>query len=336
MHAWLPPTFLPPTFLPPTFLPPTFLPPTFAVNSLDRSMGQPDLYPFVLSAAVVAKPGPIHRLVHRTLPAAGTGAIRAPLSAPLEAGVRRLRAITFGVPMANYTTIEAEVRTLAGKGAARATRRAGRVPAVIYGAKQVPTMISLEPKLVVREIQRSGWRSRLFEIKAGDGPATRALIRDVQFHPVTDRPEHVDFQRLAPGERIRVAIAVVFQNELVSPGLKRGGILNVVRASVECLCDPDNVPAHFDADLAALEINDNVRWSDLKGTEGIRPTVTDRDFVIATVAPSAKGAEQVAADAAAAAAATAPKSKAPKQAAKPAAAAAAAPAKAAAKPAAKK
>ncbi len=236
--------------------------------------------------------------------------------------------------MANYTTIAAEPRAQAGKGAARATRREGRVPAIIYGAKQTPTLVSLEPKLVVREIQRSGWRSRLFEVDTGNGTATRALIRDVQFHPVTDRPIHVDFQRLAAGECIRVAVSVVFHNELTSPGLKRGGILNIVRHSVECLVDPDSVPAQFEADLASLDINDNVRWSDLKGTEGIKPTIADRDFVIATVAPSAKGAEQVVADAAAAAAATAPKAKAaPKQAAKPAAAA---PAKAAAKPAAKK
>ncbi len=239
--------------------------------------------------------------------------------------------------MANYTTIEAQVRAAAGKGAARATRRDGRIPAVIYGAKQTPILISLDPKTVVRETHRGGWRSRLFEVDLGNGTPTRALIRDVQLHPVTDRPEHVDFQRLAAGERIRVAIAVVFANEGTSPGLKRGGILNVVRGSVECLCDPDNVPAHFDADLAPLDINDNVRWSDLKGTEGVRPTIADRDFVIATVAPSAKGAETVAADAAAAAALAGPKAKAaPKQAAKPAAAAAAAPAKAAAKPAAKK
>ena len=239
--------------------------------------------------------------------------------------------------MANYTTIEAQVRAAAGKGAARATRRDGRIPAVIYGAKQTPIMISLDPKTVVRETHRGGWRSRLFEVDLGTGAPTRALIRDVQLHPVTDRPQHVDFQRLAPGERIRVAIAVVFTNEGTSPGLKRGGILNVVRSSVECLCDPDNVPAHFDAYLAPLDINDNVRWSDLTGTEGVRPTIADRDFVIATVAPSAKGAEMVAADAAAAAALAGPKAKAaPKQAAKPAAAAAAAPTKAAAKPAAKK
>jgi large subunit ribosomal protein L25 len=192
--------------------------------------------------------------------------------------------------MATYTTIEAEARARAGKGAARATRRAGKVPAVLYGAKQPPELIALDPRTVLRELNHPGWRSRLYEIKVNGG-TSRALIRDVQFHPVTDQPEHVDFQRLAPGERIRVAVAVVFQNEGISPGLKRGGVLNVVRHSVECLVDPDHVPAHFEADLGNLDINDNVRWSDLKGTEGIRPTITDRDFVIATIAPPTKGAE---------------------------------------------
>lgn len=192
--------------------------------------------------------------------------------------------------MANFVTIEAASRERAGKGAARATRRQGLVPAVIYGAKQAPTLIALEPKAVMKEVTQSGWRSRLFELKVGN-ESTRALIRDVQFHPVTDKPEHVDFQRLAPGEKIRVAVSVVFHNELTSVGLKRGGMLNVVRHTVECLVDPDTVPPHFDADLAALDINDNIRWSDLKGTEGIKPTITDRDFVIATVAAPTKMAE---------------------------------------------
>jgi len=192
--------------------------------------------------------------------------------------------------MANFVTIEAASRERAGKGAARATRRQGLVPAVIYGAKQAPTLIALEPKAVLKEIHQSGWRSRLFELKVGN-ESTRALIRDVQFHPVTDKPEHVDFQRLAPGEKIRVAVSVVFHNELTSVGLKRGGMLNVVRHTVECLVDPDTVPPHFDADLGPLDINDNIRWSDLTGTDGIKPTITDRDFVIATVAAPTKMAE---------------------------------------------
>ena len=189
--------------------------------------------------------------------------------------------------MANFVTIEAEARPRAGKGAARATRRAGKVPAVVYGAKQAPTLIALDPRVVLREIHQSGWRSRLFEIKV-DGDASRALIRDVQFHPVTDAPEHVDFQRLAPGETIRVAVAVHFDNEGISPGLKRGGVLNVVRHAVEVYCDPESIPERFHADLGTLDFNDNVRWHDLQGTEGTRPVIADRDFVIATVAPPTK------------------------------------------------
>ncbi|MCQ8241741.1 50S ribosomal protein L25/general stress protein Ctc [Rhizosaccharibacter radicis] len=185
--------------------------------------------------------------------------------------------------MTNFTTIEASARAKAGKGAARATRRDGLVPAVVYGAKQEPSLIALDPRVVLRELTKAGWRSRLYEINAGEAPI-RALMREVQLHPVTDRPIHVDFQRLAPGEHIRVAVAVHFTGEDTSVGLKRGGVLNIVRHTIEVSVDPDNIPSGFSADLSQLDINDNVRWSDLQGTEGVTPTVTDRDFVIATVA----------------------------------------------------
>ena len=230
--------------------------------------------------------------------------------------------------MANFVTIEAEARERAGKGAARASRRAGMVPAVIYGAKQAATLIQLDPRIIVRELMRGGWKSRLYEINVAGAPA-RALMREVQFHPVSDKAIHVDFQRLAPGERIRVAVTVQFQNEATSPGLKKGGVLNVVRHSVEVLADPESVPDFFQADLAALDISDNVRFGDLTGTEGVSPVITGRDFVIATVAPPTKGAEPVADPNAPAAAAPARGTKAPGKAAAPAA-------KAPAKPAAKK
>jgi large subunit ribosomal protein L25 len=238
--------------------------------------------------------------------------------------------------MANFVTIEAEARERAGKGAARASRRAGMVPAIIYGAKQTPTLIQLDPRVIVRELTRGGWKSRLYEINVAGTPS-RALMREVQFHPVSDKAIHVDFQRLAAGERIRVSVTVQFQNEATSPGLKRGGVLNVVRHAVEVLADPDSVPDFFQADLAALDINDNVRFGDLQGTEGVTPTITGRDFVIATVAAPTKGAEPVAdPNAPAAAAAPARGTKAPGKAAAPAAKAAAPAAKASAKPAAKK
>ncbi len=184
--------------------------------------------------------------------------------------------------MANFEPIEAEIRARAGKGVARATRRAGKVPAVIYGAKQEPTLIALDPRIIMRELKRGGWRSRLYEVQHG-ADKSRALMRDVHFHAVTDQPEHVDFQRLAPGEAIRVAVQVVFTNEGISPGIKRGGVLNVVRHAVEVLCDPDHIPERFEADLGTLNINDNIRWSDLKGTGETKPTIADRDFVVATV-----------------------------------------------------
>jgi large subunit ribosomal protein L25 len=203
--------------------------------------------------------------------------------------------------MANVVTIEAEARARAGKGAARATRREGKVPGVIYGAHQAPSLIALDPRAVMRELHRAGWQSRLYEIKL-NGDATRALIRDVQFHPVTDAPEHVDFQRLAPGERIRVSVPVHFDNEGLSPGLKRGGVLNVIRHTVEVYTDPEHIPEQFTADLANLDFNDAVRWEDLKGTENTRPAIA-RNFVVATVAPPTKQADLVVEPTAAAAAA---------------------------------
>ena len=188
--------------------------------------------------------------------------------------------------MANVVTIEAEARARSGKGAARATRRAGKVPAVIYGGKQEPSLIALDPRVVIRELHRAGWQSRLYEIQSGAEPI-RALIRGVQFHPVSDAPEHVDFQRLVAGQRIKVAVPVHFENDGISPGIKRGAVLNVVRHVVEVYCDADHIPDQFIADLGPLDFNDNVRWHDLKGTETVKPVI-DRDFVVATVVPPTK------------------------------------------------
>ncbi len=198
-----------------------------------------------------------------------------------------------GAVMANLVTIEAEARHGGGKGPARAARRAGKVPGVVYGADRPPELIALDPRAVLREIHRSGWRSRIYELSL-DGTTTRALLRDVQVHPVTDLPEHVDFQRLTAGKPIRVAVDVLFTNEPASPGLKRGGVLNVVRHSVDVYCDPEKVPDHFEADLGGLDINDTVRWSSLKFTENARPIIADRDFVVASVAPPTKMTEAAA------------------------------------------
>lgn len=196
--------------------------------------------------------------------------------------------------MVQTIRIEAEARERAGKGAARATRRGGLVPAVIYGAKQEATLVALDPRDVMKELQKGGWQSHLYEVAVKGGDAVRTLMRDVQFDPVTDRPIHVDFQRLAPGSRIRVKVPVYFENEASAPGLKAGGVLNVVRRELEVYADPDAVPERFEIDLGAAEIGDGLRWSSVKDAFGTKPVIADRDFVVATIAPPTTEAEIVA------------------------------------------
>ena len=229
--------------------------------------------------------------------------------------------------MVQTVRIEAVARERAGKGAARATRRGGLVPGVVYGAKQEATLIALDPRVIIKELTKGGWQSHLYEVVVTDGPTERTIMRDIQFDPVTDRPIHVDFQRLAPGARIRIRVPVVFLNEETSPGLKAGGMLNVVRREVEVLAEPDKVPEKLEIDLGAAKIGDNLRWSSIKDHFGARPGIVGRDFMVASIA-----APTVEAEAAPVAAPEPAKGKgkaAAKPAAKPAAAAAkpAAPAK---------
>lgn len=195
--------------------------------------------------------------------------------------------------MVQTIRIEAEARGRAGKGAARATRREGLVPAVIYGAKQEATLIALDPRDVMKELQKGGWQSHLYEVAVKDGGTERTLMRDVQFHPVTDRPIHVDFQRLAAGQRIRVRVPVAFLNEDSCPGIKAGGVLNAVRREIEVMADPDAVPESFEIDLAEAGIGDSLRWSSVRDHAGTRAVIA-RDFVVATIAPPTV-AEEIAA-----------------------------------------
>lgn len=186
--------------------------------------------------------------------------------------------------MVQTIRIEAEARGQAGKGAARATRRQGLVPGVVYGAKREATLIALDPRVVMKELTKGGWRSHLYEVSVPGGTPERALMRDVQFHPVSDRPVHVDFQRLSPGQKIRVEVPVAFLNEEDAPGVKEGGVLNVVRRELEVMVDPDAVPEAFEIDLAEAQIGDGLRWSAVKDNFGAEPTIADRDFMIASIA----------------------------------------------------
>jgi len=193
--------------------------------------------------------------------------------------------------MVQTVRIEAVARERAGKGAARATRRGGMVPGVVYGAKQEATLVALDPRDVMKELTKGGWQSHLYEVAVKDGPTERTIMRDVQFDPVTDRPVHVDFQRVAPGARIRVRVPVVFLNEETSPGLKAGGVLNVVRREVEVMAETDRVPEHFEIDLAEAKIGDGLRWSSIKDNFGARPVIVGRDFMVASVAAPTTEAE---------------------------------------------
>ena len=192
--------------------------------------------------------------------------------------------------MVQTIRIEAASRERAGKGAARATRRGGMVPAVIYGAKQEATLLALDPRDVMKEMHKGGWQSHLYEVAVKDGATERCLMREVQFHPVSDQPVHVDFQRLAAGTRIRVKVPVVLLGEDVSPGMKAGGVANLVRRDLEVMADPDNVPERFELDVSETSIGDTLRWSNVRDAGGATPTL-GRDFVVLTIAAPVKEEE---------------------------------------------
>ena len=183
------------------------------------------------------------------------------------------------------TEIEATARPRAGKGAARAVRREGRIPAVIYGDKKEPQTIAIDYPKLIKLLNRGGFLSSVFDIKI-DGRSNRVLPRDIQFDPVKDLPIHIDFQRVAGDGAVRVSVPVQFLNEDTCPGLKRGGVLNIVRHEVEVNCPADAIPTHFEVDLAEVDIGDSIHISAIKLPAGVTPTITDRDFTVATLAGS--------------------------------------------------
>ena len=190
--------------------------------------------------------------------------------------------------MSDDTTISAEQRERVGKGSARAVRRAGRVPAVIYGDKKEPIGITLESREITKIIHQPGIFGRLLDIKVSGSKHT-VLTRDIQFHPVTDNVLHMDFLRVSGSAKVAVAIAVEFINEDSCPGIKVGGVLNVVRYEVELLCPATTIPEKITVDLEGLKIGDSVHISTIELPDGVTPTITDRDFTIATIASPGGG-----------------------------------------------
>jgi len=185
--------------------------------------------------------------------------------------------------MAEAFVLNAEMRERAGKGAARATRRAGRVPAVIYGDKKDSVMISIDPKELTKFIKTGSFFAHLVEIKAGKD-SHRVIARDIQLDPVSDRPLHIDFMRVTKGSKIAVNVPIHYLNEEASPGLKQGGVLNVVRHEVELYVSPEAIPEFIEFDLDGIEMGDSIHISAVTLPDGVKPTITDRDFTIATIA----------------------------------------------------
>jgi large subunit ribosomal protein L25 len=197
--------------------------------------------------------------------------------------------------MTKIIPLGAETRERAGKGTARQTRRDGRIPAVIYGGKQAPVTISLEKFEFTRVLHQPGFFTHLFDVTV-DSTAHRVLPRDVQFHPVTDFPLHVDFLRVSSDTRINVQVPVEFADQDKSAGLKRGGVLNIVRHELELSCPADSIPEHITISCEGFDVGDSIHISAVKLPEGVTSTITDRDFTIATiVAPSGLKSEEGAA-----------------------------------------
>jgi large subunit ribosomal protein L25 len=188
--------------------------------------------------------------------------------------------------MAQTSVLKAEVRERGGKGAARAVRREDKVPAVIYGDKKPPVMISLPQRETTRRLHAGGFLTHLIQIEVG-GETIRAIPKDYQLDPVRDFLIHVDFLRVGEGARLTIAVPVHFKNHPESPGLKRGGVLNVVRHAIDMIVPADAIPEFVEVDLTGLDIGDSIHISSIPLPKGVTPTIKGRDFTVATIAGAA-------------------------------------------------
>ena len=190
--------------------------------------------------------------------------------------------------MSDITTISASERERVGKGSARAARRAGLVPAVIYGDKKDPVGITMESREVTKIVHQPGIFGRLLDIDVA-GTKSTVLTRDIQFHPVSDKIMHMDFLRVSQSATVAVAVAVEFINEDKCPGIKVGGVLNIVRYEVELNCPATAIPEKITIDLEGVKIGDSIHISAIPLPDGVTPTITDRDFTVATLASPGGG-----------------------------------------------
>lgn len=185
--------------------------------------------------------------------------------------------------MSDVIALDAEPREARGKGGARALRREGKIPAIIYGGKDDNQAITLGEKEIKRQLEMNPrFFSMICELKLGR-KKIRAIAREAQVHPVTDVPLHVDFLRVTKGAMMTVEVPVTFLNEETSVGLKRGGVLNIVRREIEVVCPVESIPDEIQLDLAEVDIGASVHISSIDLPDNVTPTITDRDFTICTI-----------------------------------------------------
>jgi large subunit ribosomal protein L25 len=193
--------------------------------------------------------------------------------------------------MSKNTEIKADIRTKNGTGASRALRREGKIPATLYGVGE-PKALAFDAKNLTKLAHSAGFMTSLLSIDVG-GEKIRAIPRETQLHPLNGKIMHIDFLLLAANARIDVEVSVSFINEELSPGLKRGGVLNIVRHEVELTCPAESIPDVLIADLTGLDIGDSIHITGIKLPENVQPTIADRDFTVATIAaPAAVRSEE--------------------------------------------
>ncbi|MGB6231622.1 MAG: 50S ribosomal protein L25/general stress protein Ctc [Litorimonas sp.] len=181
--------------------------------------------------------------------------------------------------------LDVSVREGTGTGAAREARRNGLVPGVVYGGEEGPVPVAVKMNEVLKALNSGDFLGSMIEL-SHEGKNQKVFTKDVQFHPVTDFPQHVDFYRVTNKTKSDVEVPVTFVGEEESPGMKRGGVLNIVRYAIEVTAPAGEIPEGFEADVSELDIGDGVNISDIKLPKGIKPTITDRDFTIATIVAS--------------------------------------------------
>ena len=182
-------------------------------------------------------------------------------------------------------SLKAELREVKGTGYAKAVRRAERIPAIVYGGGDVPVSVSLAQKEVLKEMHTPGFFTKIFNLDVA-GKSSRAIVKDLQLHPVTDRPLHIDFMRVTKDSRLDIAVPIHFINHDKCPGIKKGGILNIVSHVLHLICNPEHIPEEIVIDLTGLEINHSIHIHDIKLPEDSKVR-SGQDLTLATiVAPS--------------------------------------------------